>query len=233
MCSGLVLWPCTSASGSTFRATSKLTTSSRPRVNATAFSGHGELAFVSGGELYVLDGVTKTLRQVTEGSPPPSSPTFSHDGKWLAFVRFSPESNSGDETLWIARGDGADARRVAKVPPAYAVPNPGAPVFSWSLTSDELLVTTGPVTGAPLVPRETWIVPASGRAHRLLGPGYVMGAAWSPNGREVAVIWTRHSFADQVLETLSPSGGTPTAWLMTDGSTYYLAGWVSGFGILV
>lgn len=206
-----------------------------PLVNANAFSGHGELAFVSDAELYVLDGATAELRQVTVGSPPPSDPSFSHDGRWLAFLRVAPRSSNGDETLWIARGDGADAHKIAGLPPAYAVPNSGGPVYSWSPRDDQLVVTTGPVpvSAGPLVPRQVWIVPAAGRAHRLLGPGFASGAVWSPDGHEVAVIWGAKGLADQVVETLRPTGGAPTVWLETDESTYYLAGWAPRFGILV
>ena len=217
----------------TSRPPSGSTLARRPVVNAAAFAGYGRLAFVSGGELYVLDGTTKALHQVTEGSPPPSSPAFSHDGEWLAFLRVSIKSNGEGEALWIARGDGTDAHRVAQVPPAYPAPNSGAPVFSWSPTSDELLVTTGPVAGAPLVPREIWIVSAPGTAHRLLGPGYTSGAIWSPDGAEVAVLWNSHGVSNEVLETVSPSGGSGTIWHPADGSTYYLAGWSRRFGILV
>jgi hypothetical protein len=206
----------------------------RPSVNATAFSGHGELAFVSGDELYVLDGTTRSLRQVTSGTPLPSSPAFSHDGRWLAFVRSSPESSLGGETLWIAHGDGSDAHPVPQVPPAYPPPNSGAPAFAWSPTSDELLVTTGPVANDPQVPRQVWIVAASAGAHRLLGPGYTAGAVWSPDGGAVAVLWSEIGLGNEALETLSLSGGTPTIWLpASDTSTYYLAGWSSRFGILV
>jgi hypothetical protein len=206
----------------------------RPSVNATAFAGHGQLAFVSDDALYVLDGTTMALRRVTSGSPLPSSPAFPHDGKWLAFVRSSSGSTSGGETLWIAHGDGSDAHRVAQVPPAYPPPNSGAPAFSWSPTSDELLVTTGPVAGDPQVPRQIWIVAASGGAHRLLGPGYATGAVWSPGGDDVAVLWSPQSLDSQVLETLPLAGGAPTIWLPADDTTtYYLAGWSSRFGILV
>ena len=201
-------------------------------MNVTAFAGEGKLAFVSGGELYVLDGTSSTYRRVTEGSPVPWGPAFSHDGRWLAFVRF-PLNSNGNGTLWIARGNGSDAHQVAKLPPVYEIANSGAPVFSWNPLTDQLLVTTGPVTGAPLVPRELWVVSAEGRARRILGPGYITGDTWSPNGEKVAVIWTRHSLANQVIETLSPAGGTPTTWLATDDNTYYLAGWASGFGLLV
>lgn len=218
---------------STSRPTLSSTPTVGPTVNAAGLHGHGQLAFVSRGELYVLDGTTKALHQVTEGSPLPSSPAFSHDGKWLAFVRATTGSEQGEATLWIAHGDGTDAHRVAQVPAAYPAPNSGSPLFSWNPSSDELLVTTGPVTGTPLVPREIWIVPASGSAHRLLGPGYTTGAVWSPDGSEVAVLWSSNGLSTQVLETLPPSGGTPTVWLPVNSNTYYLAGWSSRFGILV
>jgi Tol biopolymer transport system component len=225
------LLPCLGASASATTTTDS-SFSAHPRVNTAAFAGQGDLAFVSSGELYVLDGTSRTYHRVTEGSSVPSGPAFSHDGRWLAFVR-SPLNSNGSGTLWIARGNGTDAHQVTKLPPIYGVPNSGAPDFSWNPLTDQLLVTTGPVAGAPLVPRELWVVSANGRAKRILGPGDITGDTWSPNGQEVAVIWTGHSLANQVIETLSPAGGTPMTWLTTEDNTYYLAGWASGFGILV
>ncbi|MGH9016974.1 MAG: hypothetical protein ACRDY1_04415, partial [Acidimicrobiales bacterium] len=108
-------------------------------------------------------------------------------------------------------------------------------VFSWSPTADQLVVTTGPTAaGTGSVPSAVWIVSGSGAAHRLLGPGATNGAVWAPDGSRVAVLWSTDGHDDAgVLETLAPSGGQPTVWLPSGGSTYYLAGWSSSAGILV
>jgi TolB protein len=56
-----------------------------PVVNARAFSGHGELAFVSRGALYVLDGAKGKLVRVAAAEEQPEAPVFSPAGRWLAF----------------------------------------------------------------------------------------------------------------------------------------------------
>jgi hypothetical protein len=43
-------------------------------VNANAFHGHGNLAFVSRGELYLLDGSTNRLTAVTSGAQVAGAP---------------------------------------------------------------------------------------------------------------------------------------------------------------
>jgi len=202
-----------------------------PTVDAAAWAGHGNLAFVSGGELYVLDGATARLRQVTTGSPAPADPAFSVDGRWLAFAR--PSGTDGAAVLWLARGDGTGAHPVGGLPTVLAGADSAATAFSWSPTADELVVTTGPVDAVPDVPRQVWLVPAGRAPRRLLGPGYSGGAVWSPDGRQVAVLWGA-ALADRVLETVPLAGGAPAVWLPADPSTtYYLAGWSAGYGLLV
>jgi hypothetical protein len=56
-----------------------------PSVDEAAFAGHGELAFVSRGGLWVLDGATGTLRRVPTPAMTPLDPAFSRDGRWLSF----------------------------------------------------------------------------------------------------------------------------------------------------
>ena len=75
-------------------------------LDPKAFSGRGELAFVSSDSLFVLDGSSRSVRRVTTGQTVPFDPAFSHDGRWLAFLR--PAEGQGEDVLWMARGDGAD-----------------------------------------------------------------------------------------------------------------------------
>ncbi|MGH9016813.1 MAG: TolB family protein, partial [Acidimicrobiales bacterium] len=153
----------------TSRPASTAGPATKPTVDTAAFAGEGRLAFVCGGELYVLDGTTGALVRVTDGSALPSSPAFSPDGRWLAFVRPAPGSGDGPETLWLAHGDGTGAHAVAGLPSADPPPDSGTPVFSWSPTADQLVVTTGPTAaGTGSVPSAVWIVSGSGAANRLL-----------------------------------------------------------------
>jgi hypothetical protein len=78
-----------------------------PYVNLRAFHGHGILAFVSRGRLFVLDGATDTLTAVTGPSQQASSPQFSPDGRWLTYSAVATATTTGE---WLARSDGSAPR---------------------------------------------------------------------------------------------------------------------------
>lgn len=71
-----------------------------PFVDARAFAGHGRLAFVSRGSLFVLDGATRKLIAVTGPHADALDPQFSPDGRWLLY--------SLGEGFGLARADGVD-----------------------------------------------------------------------------------------------------------------------------
>jgi hypothetical protein len=72
-------------------------------VNRSSFAGHGLLAFVSRGQLFVLDGKTERLRPVTPAAAQANDPRFSPNGRWLAYTL-------GTGRLGLAHADGSDAR---------------------------------------------------------------------------------------------------------------------------
>lgn len=78
-----------------------------PVVDARAFHGHGDLAFVSLGGLYVLDGSDDKVVQVVPVGGGASDPQFSPNGKWLTFS--APGCVS---CFHLAHGDGSGARVV-------------------------------------------------------------------------------------------------------------------------
>jgi TolB protein len=89
-------------------ATSLTTASPGPIVDAKAFHGHGNLAFVSRDQLYVLDGSTGKLTAVTSGTRvtgAPSAPSFSPNGKWLAY-------SFGNGGAGVANADGTSAETI-------------------------------------------------------------------------------------------------------------------------
>ena len=78
-----------------------------PVVNRAAFAGHGRLAFVSQGRLYVLDATTLTA--VSRPGQDVLDPQFSPNGRWLSY-----HTGSGRE--YLARADGTGARSVGAAP---------------------------------------------------------------------------------------------------------------------
>lgn len=78
-------------------------------VDTAAFRGEGDLAFVSIDALYVLDGTTGRLVELSGENSGASDPTFSPDGRWLLY-----ETENGAQS-WLARADGTHRRRLARV----------------------------------------------------------------------------------------------------------------------
>ena len=114
-------------------------------MGIAAFAGRGQLAFVSAGRLYVLDGSVAgrptTLHAVTAPGGA-TAPAWSPDGRWLAFLVIPPSPypvvNDPMGTLWLAQANGNAAR------PVLANAGP----FSWSPATDVLAATvTNPASG--------------------------------------------------------------------------------------
>ena len=189
-------------------------------IGATAFGGHGRLAFVSAGRLWVLDGAAAaqpaTLHPVSTGSPQPpagnpqppagqptaaqtpGSPAWSPDGRWLAFLVGSPSADGAvtSGALWLAGPDGQGAHQVL----------PTVAGFAWSPQADEVAATSG--NGGKLFA----VRPGKPTYPMLEVPGLFDGApAWSPNGREVAVasvnLTAARHFASSVIDLFVPTEG--------------------------
>lgn len=90
-------------------------------VNRTGFAGQGLLAFVSRGQLFVLDGKRQELTTVTHAGAQAGAPAFSPEGKWLAYT-------VGSNAFGIAHADGTAA---------HVFPRQGSPLW---LPNGELLV---------------------------------------------------------------------------------------------
>lgn len=193
----------------------------KPDVNATTFKGQGKLAFISEGLLYVLDGSTTEVKQLTEfGSA--LEPTWSHDGEWLAFKLITDKS-SLNGPLWLVRKDGTQAHQVQGLPETVMTGR-----FYWSPTSNLLAVgTEGGI----------WLVPTEGKPHRLVKTQSYASFSWSPDGKSLAYNDTflnkEYSAADDVLFTVDINGGQPVKHLKTPEAGIILAGWQpDGNGLL-
>jgi WD40-like Beta Propeller Repeat len=210
---------CTSAPAS--HATSPPATSARPaapvpRVDETAFAGHGELAFASRGELWVLDGATGTVHHVPAPGITPLDPAFSRDGRWLSFLGTSP-SAQGSYSVWLASGDGSGARQVVAT---------GA-LVGWSPAADVLAVTAGNLIR---------LIDPAGSARTLVRAPGIGPAVWSPDGSSIAV--SIGSASAGTLASYPVAGGRPATWLRISASSSrgnYLidpAGWWRDQGIV-
>ena len=184
-------------------------TSSRPFVNLQAFRHEGELAFVSRGVAWALDGGQGTLRRLPEPAGwTASNPVFSHDGHWLAYLTAASTLVSPTRVeLWLARGDGRGAHVVG----GLDVDD----LAGWSPRADTLAVIGGSTSSTvaligPGGSRRT-VVSLSGGPSR---QGVVDGAAWSPDGREIAVSTNGFSASldGAVIRAYPVAGGAPTTW---------------------
>jgi dipeptidyl aminopeptidase/acylaminoacyl peptidase len=114
-------------------------------VDRAAFAGHGDLAFVSEGRLWVLDGATGRLTALTPLSQQASDPQFSRDGRWLTF-EVGTASATGSTQTWLARSDGSSPRLIARTGGVIGWLSDGRLVGAsglWRVSSGEALTRVG------------------------------------------------------------------------------------------
>lgn len=197
-----------------------------PFVNFKAFGSKGELAFVSRGTLWVLDGPQRRLREVLLPSGlVPQSPAISPDGKWLAFVTGS--TSFGDASLWLATSAGTGVHRIAGLVVGDA--------FGWSPRADLYAVAAGPLSTRPpdAQPTTVRLISPIGSSRTVMSADSIIGAAWSPDGAELAVSTMNRKFVS-TLATYPIGGGRPTVWRgAPSGNDEFVvpAGWWTGQGI--
>jgi Tol biopolymer transport system component len=192
-----------------------------PQVGAAAFAGQGQLAFVSSGRLYLLDGshAARPATLHTVASPVgAAAPAWSGDGRWLAFLVVPPspfpEVSGAMGTLWLAKADGSA--------PHPVLANAGP--FSWSPANDVLAAEV-----SNLASGRSWLCELRpGTAPRLV-PGVTGQAVWSPDGSQLAftVILSnpQRGFYGSMLETIPASGGTPVVRRSSSQAALLVAGW--------
>jgi dipeptidyl aminopeptidase/acylaminoacyl peptidase len=127
------------------------------------------VAYVQDDHLYLLDRAGK--RHSLGGPGVPSSPTWSADGDWIAFVRqpapASGQYTSGPYTVWLARSDGTDLHSLA---PTVSF----RPQVTWSPSGASVAFETD--TGVHLNQPPATSLQSVGPATR--GFGFV----WTPSG---------------------------------------------------
>jgi len=220
-----------------------------PEVNAAAFKGQGRLAFVCQGLLYVLDGGTGEIGELTHGSVDmanslgslhlgpgraASQPSWSPDGHWLAF-RYTNGSQPAAESLWIMDNAGH----------VIGMTTGSFGQFSWSPAGNTLAVAKD--DGLWLVtPNGTLtgdmrrLVPASASAGINAAQAALSTSfAWSPDGKTLAYSVTlpfdpkNSEGPSDALYTVAVDGGQPVRRLVTPRDGIIVAGWwPDGRGLL-
>jgi TolB protein len=110
-------------------------------------------------------------------------PAFSHDGRWLAFLRQRWNGYDGSSQLWLARADGSGAHAVT------VMGGIGVGGFQWSPTADVLAVQPLGAGGQELPIR---LIPVQGRARKV--PEGLRGSfLWMADGRTLAIAATSAS----------------------------------------
>ncbi len=138
------------------------------------------------GEIWLLD-ENGRRRHVTTGQ----TPSWSPDGKWLAFTRSAdcdPEQDPAGNLVHVVRADGSGLRRVSAVGSVDYMP-------VWSPRGDEILVVRHPQTTNDV---DLWLLNANGAGERrVTGPDDFaeLGADFSPDGGRV--VYARFEYRDQ------------------------------------
>ena len=208
-----------------------------PTVDAAAMRGQGHLAFVSQGTLWVLGDSREPLTEVHAPGLVPSEPSFSPDGRWLAFVASKVLSHDygGDvvtnvlsSSLWMARANGTGAH------PVGGLSFKGS--FGWSPTSDVVAVAAGTSTSVPFgLATGVDLVGPTGPIVRLFRGSHVVSATWGPGGADLAVSTMSGPDAPSpwtgALASYQVSDGRPTQWLSLPNTWIVISGWWPVWGI--
>ena len=212
------------------RGTHPETIAARKAGVTPGLGGHGELAFIAHGALFLTGGPAGTLRRVSLPGVP-DGPAWSAGHRWLA-VRVAKPAPAGSPylaepaALWVVRAAGTGARRLT--PPSWDVAS-----FAWSPRSDRLAVAAA--MPAPKDTSGAVAVVTTGGARKTLVTGtYISGVAWSPDGRQIAAgVYTGRPVRRGTLVLRSPAGGPLTVVTSSKGNVLELAGWwPDGSGLL-
>ncbi|MEP6763658.1 MAG: S41 family peptidase [Gemmatimonadaceae bacterium] len=150
------------------------------------------IAVVTRGEIFTVpvDETGGDVTQVTDSPWRDQNPSYSPDGKWIAYV----SDQSGREEIWLASADGAGAAR--KLTTVDALKN----AISWSPDSKQIAYSASD--------SKVRVIAVEGAANVDLSTsryGNIGGMSWSPDGKWIA--FTKPDVTRTSDVYLIPSGG--------------------------
>jgi Tol biopolymer transport system component len=164
-------------------------------------AANGRLIYGSAGTIFIADADGARPRPLAGSGAIDSTPTFSRDGRRLAF--WSQTVADGPLALYVANADGSDVRRLSgsmgiDANPLYTP--------SWSPDGTQILFTskTGGVERLYVMPSDGSTPPRAvtdGTADR-------GSASWSPNGEWLAYIKTVHGDSPTESVVVARADGT-------------------------
>jgi dipeptidyl aminopeptidase/acylaminoacyl peptidase len=202
------------------------------RAHAARLRGHGELAFVAGRRLYLVGGPERGLRRVGLAGLDATDLAWSHDGHWLAVEASKPPPRTNPyitepTSVLLLTADGRTVRRLNGHGHSDSL-------LGWSPRANRVLIDQTRTSGRG----GDRLLVTGPRSHtrQIANAGYIDGAAWSPDGREIAASLnglgpgpTRRDVVE-----MSPTGshGRVIA-TAADDSVWQVAGWwPDGSGVL-
>lgn len=120
------------------------------------------------------------------------SPTWSHDGRMIAFTAYDSEVR--DRDIWVMDADGSNLHRLLRTPRRFEIG------VAWSPAGDRLAFW-----GDGYIPR-VYVMNADGSDLRTLTPRRFMEPSWSPDGRRIAFVRLGRSRLDDEIYVGDASG---------------------------
>jgi TolB protein len=184
------------------------------RADARALLVHtgGDSQAAEGHSISLLD-VESGKRQLVSRAPAAfGPPSWSHNGKWLAYGDQGKEKEKA--SLMIAAADGSAPKSFGAVPEKIAL--------EWSPTQPTLAVATSSFVGDPLLEELRLIDVPSGKTRTLVKDNFA-AYFWSPNG-------------ERILYAKRKLGTNLWAWVVIevrDGKTYEVVDFVPSRPLLL
>ena len=133
------------------------------------------ITYTYGGDIWVTDLSSQQTTRLTSTPAVESNPTFSPDGKTIAFT----SNRFGSNSVFTVPVTGGDAQRVTWHPT-------GAVVQGWSKDGQNIYYASARGT-APSTINRLWSISATGGPSKLVTKQWVNDASYSPDEKQIAI----------------------------------------------
>lgn len=161
-----------------------------------------QLAFVWAGDLWISDRQGRNPRQLTQHAAAEFAPSFSPDGRWIAFSA----AYDGNTDVYVMPSSGGQPRRLSW--------HPGADVVNgWSADGQRVLFASAREV-ANNRSKQLYEVPVQGGPERKLMEAVAYEGSWSPDGQRLAYRPYRGAHGNTAGWRLHRGGTTPPIWII-------------------